>query len=72
MDFNFLHPILLIKIITLIIILFYIVFTFIVLTQVRVMGEIVSIPHSKAILKIISIVHIALAISLFIAAIVIL
>ncbi|MDO8621531.1 MAG: hypothetical protein Q7R31_04620 [Candidatus Levybacteria bacterium] len=75
MDLNFinsLHPGLWIKIITLVAIVFYVVFTFVVFTQVKVMGEILVLPNSKAILKIISIIHIALAISLFLVALVIL
>lgn len=75
MDFNFLnflHPDVWIKIITLIAIGFYIIFTFIVLTQVRVMGEILVIPGAKTVLKIISVIHVVLAVSLFIIAVVIL
>ncbi|MEK7451097.1 MAG: DUF5657 family protein [Patescibacteria group bacterium] len=75
MDLNFinsLHPGSWIKVIALIIIVFYVVFTFVVFTQVRVMGEILVLPSSKAILKIISIIHIVLAISLFLTALVIL
>jgi len=75
MDFislNFLHPAIWIKIITLIAIVFYVIFTFIVFTQVRVMSEIFSISDSKTILRIISIAHVVLAVSLFIIAIVIL
>lgn len=75
MDFNFFNifsAIVLIKSIILIAIGFYIVFTFVVFTQVRIMGEILVLPTAKAILKIISIIHIALAISLFLIAFVIL
>ncbi len=75
MDLNFinsLHPSLWIKIVTLIIIVFYVIFTFVVFTQVKVMGKILVLPSSKAILKIISIIHIILAISLFLTAFVIL
>jgi hypothetical protein len=63
---------LLIKIITLIIIIFYIIFTLIVSTQIKVMTDILYIPHSKPIFKTISIVNIALAILLFLFALVIL
>ena len=69
---NFLHPGLWIKIITLIVIGFYVIFTFVVFTQVKTMAQILSLPNSEAILKIISIIHLALAISLFLIALVIL
>lgn len=73
MDFiNSLHPVLWIKIITLITIVFYVIFTFIVFTQIKVMSRILYFPHAEAILKTISLVHIALAISLFFGAFVIL
>ena len=63
--FNFFSAIVLIKIVTLIAIGFYIVFTFVVFTQVKVMAQILYLPHAEAILKTASIIHIALAISLF-------
>lgn len=75
MDFNFIDLLNLsmwIKIVTLIVIGFYLIFTFVVLTQVRVMGEILHLSHGSTALKIISIINIALSISLFIVAIVIL
>ncbi|MDP2585867.1 MAG: hypothetical protein Q8P29_03230 [Candidatus Levybacteria bacterium] len=73
MDFiNFLHPTLLIKILTLIVIVFYAIFTFVVFTQVKTMSRILHFPAAKRILKTISIIHISLAISLFLLAIVIL
>lgn len=73
MDFiNSLHPVLWIKIITLITIVFYATFTFVVFTQVKVMSEILHLPHGETILKAISIIHIILAISLFVIAIAIL
>ena len=73
MDFiNSLHPALWIKIISLITILFYVIFTFVVFTQVKVMAQILHLPHGEALLKTISIIHIILAVSLFIIAIVIL
>ncbi len=73
MDFiNFFQPILLVKIITLILIFFYVVFTFVIFTQVKVMAQILHLPHAQGLLKMISIINIILAISLFIFAIVIL
>lgn len=72
MDINFLHPNLWIKIISLIVIGFYVIFTFVVFIQVKTMAKILSLPDFEAILKIISIAHIALAISLFLIALVIL
>ena len=75
MDFNFINffnvPFLL-KIVTLVIIAFYVIFTFIVLTQVRVMSEILHFQNAGTILRTITIIHIILAISLFAIAIVIL
>ena len=76
MDFNFLNSIfsatLAIKIATLIAIAFYAVFSFVVFTQIKVMSEIIHIPYSSGIPRMISIIQIILAISLFIFAIVIL
>ena len=73
MDFvNFFQPGLWIKIITLIAIGFYVVFTFVVFTQVKVMGQILSFPNAKIILRAISIVKIIFAISLFLGSFVIL
>lgn len=72
MDFNFFSAIFLIKIVTLIGLGFYIVFTFVVFTQVKVMAQILHLPHAKAVLKTISIINIILAISLFLIAFVIL
>ena len=73
MDFiNFFQPGLWIKIITLIVIGFYVVFTFVVFTQVKVMVQILSLPQARIILRAISIVNIILAISLFLGAFVIL
>lgn len=69
---NFLHPGLWIKIITLIVIGFYVIFTFVVFTQVKVMSQIIHLPHGETMLKTIAIIHIILAISLFVIAIVIL
>lgn len=75
MDFdsiNFINPVFWIKIITLIVILFYVIFTFVVFTQVKVMAQILHLPHGQKMLKAISIIHIMLAISLFLIALVIL
>ncbi len=80
MDFNFFSAgwrtifpaVLLIKIITLIVIIFYAIFTFVVLTQVKVMAQILHLPIAGDILKAISLINIILAISLFVIAIVIL
>lgn len=73
MDFvNFFQPILLVKIITLIVIVFYIVFTLVVFTQVKTMAQILHLSHAQGVLKMISIIHVVLAISLFLFAIVIL
>lgn len=75
MDFNFIsfvNPFLWIKIITLIVIGFYVIFTFVVFVQVRIMAQILHLPHAQGVLKMISITHIILAISLFLFAVVIL
>ncbi|MBI4089722.1 MAG: hypothetical protein HY424_03400 [Candidatus Levybacteria bacterium] len=75
MDFSFLsflNPSFWIKIITIIAIFFYVIFTLVVFTQVKVMGQILSLPHADIILKTISVINIILGISLFLIAIVIL
>lgn len=75
MDFsfiNFFQPVFWIKIITLIAIIFYAIFTFVVFTQVKVMSQIIHLPHGETTLKTISIINIILAISLFAIAIAIL
>ena len=73
LDFlNFFQPVFWIKIITLIVIGFYAVFTFVVFAQVKVMAQILHLPAASAILKAISIIHVVLAISLFLGAFVIL
>ena len=69
---NFIHPVFWIKIITLIVIGLYIIFTFVVFTQVKTMAQILHLHHAKRLLKTISIIHTVLAISLFLLAIVIL
>jgi hypothetical protein len=63
---------LLIKIITLIVIIFYIIFTFIVSSQIKVMTDILNIPHSKIIFRAIAAINSILAILLFLFALVIL
>ncbi len=73
MDFiNFFQPVFWLKIITLFMIGFYVIFTFVVFTQVKVMAQILHLPHAQALLRTISIINIILAISLFGLAIVIL
>lgn len=72
MNFSFFQPIFLIKIVTLIAIAFYAVFTFVVFTQIKAMGEIIGLPHAAGIFKTIITINIILAVSLFIIAIVIL
>lgn len=63
---------LIIKITTLVLISFYILFTAVIFNQVLVMNRIVTLNHASTMLKLLGIVHIILAISLFIAALVIL
>lgn len=70
--FNFFQPVFWIKIVSLIVIGFYVIFTFVVFTQVKVMTQILHLPRAEALLKIISIIQIVFAISLFLFAIVIL
>ena len=73
LDFvNFFQPVLWIKIVTLIVIGFYVVFTFVVYTQVKTMAQILHLPHAQGLLKMASIAHAVLAISLFVMSIVIL
>lgn len=69
---NFFQPALWVKIITLIVIGFYAVFTLVVFAQTKTMEQILHLPHAESMLKLISIIHIILAISLFGLAIVIL
>ena len=69
---GFFQPIFLVKIVTLIAIVFYAIFAFIVFIQVREMGKIVVLSHTSLILKTISVINIILAISLFLIALVIL
>ncbi len=72
MNFSFFQPLLLIKITTLIGIVFYAIFGFVVLTQIKAMGQIIGIPRADVIFKSISIINLLLAISLFLFALVIL
>lgn len=75
MDLNFisfLYPVFWIKIITLIMIGFYIIFTLVVFTQVKVMSQIIHLPSGETMLKTISVINILLAVSLFVGAFVIL
>ena len=73
LDFvNFFQPFVFIKIITLIMVGFYVIFTFVVFTQVKTMAQILHLPHAQGMLKTVSIIHIILAISLFALAVVIL
>ena len=69
---NFFQPILFVKIVTLLIIGFYIIFSFVVLTQVKAMSEILVLPHASIIFKTLAIINIILAVSLFSGAFVIL
>ena len=66
------QPIILVKIVTLLVIGFYIIFSFVIFTQVKAMGEIVVLRHASVILKAIAIINIILALSLFLGAFVIL
>ena len=75
MDLNsigFLQPVFWIKVVTLIVIGFYAIFTFIVFTQVKTMTQILYLPNAGGWLKMIAKIQIILAISLFLFAIVIL
>jgi hypothetical protein len=69
---NFVQPIFWIKAVTLVVIGFYVIFTFVVFTQIKTMTQILHVPHTTKMLKLISKIHIFLAISLFLFAIVIL
>lgn len=66
------NPAVFVKIITLIILGFYIVFSFIVFNQVKVMNQVAQLPHAEFILKTIATINLIAAISLFLIAIVIL
>ena len=68
----FLQPAFWIKAIALIAIGSYVIFTFVVFTQAKTMAQILCLPSSKTVLKTISLVHVLLAVSLFLLAIVIL
>jgi hypothetical protein len=62
----------LIKIITLIFLAIYIIFTFVILTQVRVMNRILNETFASNLLMIISVINILLPLSLFLIALAIL
>ena len=64
--------ILFIKIATLVTLALYIIFTFIIFTQVRIMNRILELTFASRILMLATLVNIILAISLFLAAFVIL
>jgi hypothetical protein len=70
--FNFFEPAFWIKIVALIVIGFYVIFTFVVFMQVKTMTQILRLSSVGGILKIISVIHMLFAISLFLFAIVIL
>ena len=57
---------------TLILLFVYIIFTIVILTQVRVMDRLVKEKLSSEALKIMAIIHVVLALSLFLTALVIL
>lgn len=69
---QFLQPLLALKIVFLLIIAFFIVFTFVVVNQVNTMNKIVSEAHSSFTLKLIAILNLLLAVSLFLLALAIL
>jgi hypothetical protein len=69
---NFLQPTFWIKVVALIIIGAYAIFTLVVFTQIKAMTQVIRIPHAKKILLTISLINIALAVSLFLLAVVIL
>ena len=66
MDLSFLQPIILIKIITLIAIAFYVIFTLVIFTQIKAMGEIIGLPFASGIFKTIIIMNIILSILFFV------
>lgn len=68
----FFQPILFVKIVTLLIIGFYIIFSLVIFTQVKAMNQILSLPHASIVLKTIALINIILAVSLFLGAFVIL
>jgi len=68
----FQSPLFLLKIAFLVIIALFIIFTIVVLTQVNVMNRVINHTTASTILKIIAILNIIFAISLFVTAIVIL
>jgi small neutral amino acid transporter SnatA (MarC family) len=68
----FQSPLFLLKIVLLVIIALFIIFTIVVFTQVNVMNRVINHTTASAILKIIAILNIIFAISLFVTALVIL
>lgn len=62
------NPVFLIKIITLIALASYFIFSLVVLNQVRVMNRVETIPPLSSILLLAAIIHIALVFSLFLTA----
>lgn len=68
----FLQSFLIFKILILILIFLYVIFAFVVLNQVRLMNGVVRELHSSTIVQAGAVVHLLLAISLFVYALVIL
>jgi len=75
-NFNFLTQFInipfLLKAVALLIIFMYAIFAFVIVNQVRTMNKIIYIPPSSRIIIVISVIHLLLSISLFLASIVIL
>ncbi|MBI2028679.1 MAG: hypothetical protein HYT07_03680 [Candidatus Levybacteria bacterium] len=73
LDFaNFFQPVLFVKIVTLIIIGFYLIFSVVIFTQVRAMSQILNLPHAEVLFETLAIINIIAAASLFLGAFVIL
>ncbi|RJQ38409.1 hypothetical protein C4559_01285 [Candidatus Microgenomates bacterium] len=66
------QPLFAVKIVLIIAAFVFLIFTFVVFNQIRVMNDILSEEHSSLVLKIIGILNIFLAFSLFIFVLVIL
>ena len=66
------QPLFLIKIVFLILLLFYAIFSLVIFNQAIVMGRIVKQVHSSAVLDLIAFLNMFLAISLFLISLVIL
>ena len=75
-SFNFLNQFVnipfLLKAVALLLIFMYAIFAFVIVNQVRTMNKIIYIPSSSGILMVISLIHLLLSISLFLASVVIL